>query len=236
MGNGSTTDGLLRSALSTSIRPLLASGLTSGCLNPTSRRDLVLAGTTLSGTGSIMAGISEVPAGHIARFRAELPSCRGFWSGLLEPMHGSPKTLAQEFRDVLHRAVDSCVAGSKPVAVLLSGGINSSAIAAAYVESVGADNVCAYTYEFDGPTHNVETPFAVKVCRHLAIRNHRIIRIGLDSFLNAIPETIWRAEHIAHWTKAFELVVMRRILEDGFDRCLTGFGVGSHMAYLEDLS
>jgi hypothetical protein len=104
------------------------------------------------------------------------------------------------------------------------------------VEAFGADSVVAFTYEFDDAGHASETHYAAEVCRRLGIRRHRVFKIGLDSFLAAIPEAVWRAESFAHWPKAFMMLATREIRDAGFDRYLSGFGIGSHMAFYEDLA
>ncbi|MFW5739046.1 MAG: asparagine synthase-related protein, partial [Myxococcota bacterium] len=122
------------------------------------------------------------------------------------------------------------------VAVALSGGIDSSAVIAAATDVVGADQIHAFTYEFDDPTHGTETHHARRVCRKLGIRRHEIFSISRRRFLDGIPEMVWRTESSVHWPKAFLLPATRHIASRGYDRYLTGFGIGSHMAYMRELS
>ena len=119
------------------------------------------------------------------------------------PPEGPPQKLAREFRDALTRAVERAVGRSRPVAVALSGGIDSSAIAAAAVDVVGADNVHTFTYEFDDPSHSKETEYAREVAEALGIRRHEVFQISFEDYINAIPETVWHSESIADWPKAF---------------------------------
>lgn len=104
------------------------------------------------------------------------------------------------------------------------------------MEAFGADNVQAITYEFSDPSHDTELAYAQLVARRLGIGRHHVFQLSLPRYLDAIPEMIWRSESLVHWPKAFMLLVAREVASLGFDRYLTGFGIGSHMAYLSELA
>jgi len=218
------------------LRALLALPGVERRLDPRKLRQAIRAGLAFSGDGSLVEGVSEVPAGHAVRFDAAGVSRRWAFGGLLTPLEGDPETLATAYREALLRAIIDCAGTARPVAVTLSGGIDSAAIAALAVEAFGADAVEAFTYEFDDPAHGSETPYAVAVCRHLGIRRHRVFRLPFERFLEAIPETVWRAESSVHWPKAFMLLATRQIRDAGHDRYLCGFGIGSHMDYYEEVA
>ena len=218
------------------LRPLLAHPRIARRLNPARVREAILTGLTLSGGGTLIDGIDEVPAGHVLHLAGETARLRWHFDGLLEPAEGDPASLAARYREALGNAVAASAGSARPVAVTLSGGIDSAAVTALAVEAFGADNVAAFTYEFDDPAHRGETPYAAEVVRRLGIRRHHVFKITLDRYLAAIPETVWRAESFAHWPKAFMLVANRQIRDAGFERYLSGFGIGSHMAYYHDLA
>jgi hypothetical protein len=224
-----------RVLFSSSLRPLLAHPGVARRLNPAKLPEAILTGLTLAGDETLIDGVSEVAPGHVLRVAGDAIAHRWHYGGLLQPPEGSPRQLAARYREALLRAVAVSAGPSRPVAVTLSGGIDSAAIAALAVEAFGAGAVTAFTYEFDDPRHRPsETPFAAEVCRKLGIRDHRVFRISFDQFLAAIPETVWRAESFVHWPKTFMLLAARHIRDAGFERMLCGFGVGSHMAYFEE--
>lgn len=223
-----------------SLRPLLAHPAVSRAIAPSPAAESILVGHPLSGAATAVAGIDEVLPGHVLEVRggedgadARILAQRPLWQ--LACPQGDPDQLARRFRAELEHSVAMAVGDHRPIAVALSGGIDSSAVAAAAVEVVGADNVVALTYEFDDPTHSRETHHAHAVCQRLGIR-HDVFAISLDDFLAAIPENIWRNENPVHWPKSFLIPVTRAIRARGFDRYLTGFGIGSHMAYLGELA
>ena len=218
-----------------SLRPLLAHPDVGRALNGRAVDEVILAGLTMAGTGTLIEGIEEVLPGHALVLCREVGEQRWHWPGLLEPLEGDIATLARDYSDKLGRAVESAIGGAARVAVTLSGGIDSSAIAAHAVDCVGGGGVEAFTYEFDDPTHPPETSHAVAVAKRLGIRHH-VFKISFADYLAALPETVWRAESPTHWPKAFMLPVARRIMAHGFTRFLSGFGIGSHMAHLDDLA
>ncbi len=221
---------------SSTLRALLAHPAFTRRLNRGKIREAMLTGLVLSGDETLIDGIAEVPAGHVLRLGGTETASRWYFDGLLEPLEGDAGTLAARYRDALARAIVACAGRARPVALTLSGGIDSAAITALAVEAFGAGGVEVFTYEFDDPTHPSETRYAVEVCRRLGVSRHRIFKIGLDEFIAAIPETVWRAESFVHWPKAFMLLATRHIRDAGHDRYLCGFGIGSHMAYYQDLA
>ncbi|OGR83115.1 MAG: hypothetical protein A3J74_00205 [Elusimicrobia bacterium RIFCSPHIGHO2_02_FULL_57_9] len=54
--------------------------------------------------------------------------------------------------------------------------------------------------------------------------------------MDRIAEAIGKAEDPAYWRRPYVLEFSRRINEKGFNKYLTGFGLGSHLGYLEDLT
>ncbi len=219
-----------------SIRPLLAHSDLSAELDLAVLDEELINGRVVLGRSTMFRGIDEVPPGQVwTVFEGEIEERLCFPEALTSP-RGSIPTLANRFRRALTRAVELAAGPDRPVAVALSGGIDSSAVAAAAVDAFGADNIRAFTYEFDDPSHATELRWARLVARRLGIRRHESFKIDFKDFIEAIPEHIWRSESAVHWPKAFLLPVARHLAERGFSSYLTGFGIGSHMAYLRDLA
>ena len=196
---------------SSSVRPLLAHSRIVSRLDRAKITEALLSGLIVFGNGTLFGDIEEVLPGHILQIGDGIGSQQWNWPGLLEPRESDLQSLAKTYREDLTKAVEMAIGTERPVAVTLSGGIDSSSIAALAAEVVGASNVEAFTYEFDDPTHSSETHYAVEVCERLGITHHHIFSLSFADFLAAIPETVWRAEHFVHWPKAFMLPAARRI-------------------------
>lgn len=198
--------------------------------------EVLLNGRVMLGSGTLHEGIDEVLAGHEVLLTDEVGQQRFSQPELLRSPSGSLSELARACRDRLTEAVVRAAGPQRPVAVALSGGIDSSAVAAAAVDAFGADQVEALTYEFQDPTHGTELDYARQVCQRLGIRKHHVFQLSAQDYLSAIPEMVWRSESLVHWPKAFMLLVAREVRRRGYDRYLTGFGIGSHTAWLRDLA
>ncbi len=219
-----------------SVRPLLAHPRIGARVDLDVVGDVLLTGLVQLGDATLHAGVREVLAGHAVEVTDHVGPQRWHTPEALEPPIGDPLALAREFRERLTEAVALAAGPERPVPLALSGGIDSSAVAAAAVDAFGADGVIAYTYEFDDPTHSTELDYARLVAGRLGIRRHEAFRLPWRGWLHALPEIVWRSESHVHWPKAFMLVVAREMRRRGHDRYLTGFGVGSHMAWLRDLA
>lgn len=219
-----------------SVRLLLAHPSVPRRIDPEVLDEVLLTGLPISGARTLHEGIEEVLPGCTVRVDDAVHAQRFVRPELLEPPVGSPEELGRRFREALTEAVARAAGPHRPVCVALSGGIDSSAIAAAAVDAFGADGVQAVTYEFGDPEHSTEREWATKVARHLGIHRHHFFELSKAEYLDAIPEQVFRSESLSHWPKAFMLLVAREVRALGHDRYLTGFGIGSHMAYLSDLA
>ena len=213
--------------------PLLI--LVGARLAPGAAGDTLLTGLTMFGTETLHQGVSEILPGHELVLGREVGDQRFRCPEILAAPAGDPEALARDFRARLTEAVVAGAGPARPVLVALSGGIDSSAVAAAAVDAFGAGAVHALTYEFNDAEHSTELHYAKQVTERLGIRHHHVFKLDVDRYLAAIPEMIYRSESLVHWPKAFMLMVAREVARLGHDRYLTGFGIGSHLAYLAEL-
>ena len=173
-----------------SVKPLLACPLVSRNLNLSAVNEVLLTGLPNFGYGTLFDGVNEVLPGHAVTIRRTVGLQAWCIDKALRSKEGPPERLAREFREGLNQAVHNAIGLQRPVAVALSGGIDSSAIAAAAVEAVGSNGVHAFTWKFDDPRHPTETHYAEEVVRRLGIRHHHIFKVTLQDFLRDIPEVI----------------------------------------------
>ena len=97
----------------------------------------------LSGKRSLVAGISQLLPGHMLEWAAGVPVVRRQWWRLVFPADGTGEAESQRemLHDALSRSTLSLVSGSRRPALLLSGGVDSSVIAAVAAAS-GAELAC----------------------------------------------------------------------------------------------
>ncbi len=127
---------------------------------------------------SILEGVQKLPGGcslylnvHNAEVRIER-----YWDLRLEPFDTIPRYPEEEWgeqiRDLLDRAVQRRLVADVPVGVFLSGGIDSSAIAAFASRHVADGQLKTFSIGFEEKTFN-ETEFAEQVSKFLRTDHYR---------------------------------------------------------------
>lgn len=126
---------------------------------------------------SIFQGISKLPPGHLLTItNGGEPVIRAYWDvNLARSEDVQPKRiedyrseLSALMRDVVQKEMVSDV----PIGVLLSGGIDSSAVAALMTE-LAPGRVKSFSIGFDDPSFD-ESDFARQVARHLGTDHHEL--------------------------------------------------------------
>jgi asparagine synthase (glutamine-hydrolysing) len=164
----------------------------------------------------------KLPAGHWLKFRNGSSTVRRWYS----PRVATAGTL----RDVIRDAVRLRLRADVPVALCLSGGVDSSGIAAECV-ALGAD-VQTFTACFDGD--ETDLPYARQVAQTLGLR-HLVLRVDAPE-----PESVFRHydEPFAD-TSAVPSLALARAMEgcskvvlngDGGDEAFGGYRHYEHIA------
>ncbi|UNZ19949.1 asparagine synthase (glutamine-hydrolyzing) [Streptomyces sp. 891-h] len=136
---------------------------------------------------AVYRGIRELPAGHTAVLRegaggAVLSESR-YWS---LPNHEHPDTLertVETVRGLLDESVGSHLVADVPLCTLLSGGVDSSALAA-FAARAGAGRPRTFAVDFEGHTERFrkdfwhedpDAPYAVEVARHVGTDHEPVV-------------------------------------------------------------
>ena len=147
--------------------------------------------------GSIYDGIGKLPAG--SWMTVDLPSgareLRRYWSFQLEPDQGPGADdvagYAEELRTRMKRAVAMRLAADVPVGVLLSGGVDSSAIT--HFAAASTDQpVKTFSIGFDEPSFD-ESPYAARVAAHYGTQ-HVTDHLTLAQASAIVPELLARLD------------------------------------------
>lgn len=221
---------------SSAARPLLAHPRVRPVLHEGIALERALSTVACFGQETLWAGISEVLPGHRLRVRDGSLSHEWASGALLESLEGDPGELSLRMRVALREAVSACIGSDRRVAVSLSGGIDSAAIAALAAEVVGPENVHAFTYEYDTSAQPSETSWAALTASRLRLGSHRTLTIRREDCVRGGLRLLDLSEDILNWTKGPFPRQAEQLSENGFDKILTGDGVGSRMAWIEDLS
>ncbi|GHS97388.1 asparagine synthetase B [Planctomycetales bacterium] len=120
---------------------------------------------------SLYRSVAQIPAGHNLTLDLTDLSLRvaPYWDYVVEPQAVADEPrLTAELLDVLTRAVKKRLAADVPVGVWLSGGIDSSALAALAARQ---GRIATFSIGFTETSYD-ESPFAATVARHLNSDHH----------------------------------------------------------------
>jgi asparagine synthase (glutamine-hydrolysing) len=127
---------------------------------------------------AIFRDCRKVPAGHLLRLHSGQLDIRRWWfpEGL-PPLPPTPGDLSETLRALLADSVRLRLRADVPVALALSGGVDSSIVAAECAGQAAAPE--AFTIVFDGDA--AELPYARLAARHLGLRHHVIPVSGVSA-------------------------------------------------------
>jgi asparagine synthase (glutamine-hydrolysing) len=207
------------------IKALLASGRVPRHVNRQALWDF-LTYRYVPGPDTIWSGIRKLPPGHALTFRPGSPPEEiQYWHTDVVADDGPGGTLAradEEFARLFLDAVQlRLVAADVPVGVLLSGGLDSSAVAAAAVE-LGHRNFHTFSIGFEDAAYS-ELPFARLVAEHVGARHHEIT-IGQRQFLDSLQETVVAADEPLADLASVPLLAVSRLAREHVKVVLSGEG------------
>jgi asparagine synthase (glutamine-hydrolysing) len=139
----------------------------------------------------IFAGVKKLPPGHFLLVEGADTCLERYWDLRLdksEPV--AERTVAEcsaEVRKLLYDAVEMELIADVPVGVLLSGGIDSSAVAAMMTRA-STRPVPSFCVAFDDPSFD-ESSHARLVARHLGTEHHEF-PLSADTALATLPEIV----------------------------------------------
>jgi asparagine synthase (glutamine-hydrolysing) len=141
---------------------------------------------------SIYEGVRKLEQGTILTISAGAePHIEAFWdarsvakAGLANPVQGSDKELTDQLEALLLDAVKRRMVADVPVGAFLSGGIDSSTVAA-LMKASNTGPVQTYSIGFEQPGYN-EAAHAAAVARHLGTQ-HTEMTVTSQNALDVIP-------------------------------------------------
>lgn len=139
------------------------------------------------GGRTMWRGVSELRPGTVARRPGD--ETRAYWrvEGRDSEESLPLEAYGARLRSALERAVGDCLPGGEPVGVYLSGGLDSSAVAALAARLHGAP-VHTYSIHFGAECPN-ELEFSSLVSDHCRTR-HEVVEIRPDMMWDLLPETM----------------------------------------------
>src|SRR6202045_2576686 len=184
----------------------------------------------LSGEESFYAGIRKLLPGHTMAVgldgKAEI---RQYWDLDASKPHESrdESYYVQSYRELLEGAVNSHLMSDVPLGVFLSGGVDSSAVAA-LMTKIRREPVETFSVGYTDQTYS-ELPFARTVSDHIKSRHHEVL-VSEHDFFAALPHLIWHEDEPIVWPSSVSIYFVSRLARERVTVVLTGEGADETLA------
>ena len=190
-----------------------------------------LANHGTSGEETLFDGIKRLPAGHTLTWKDGKIRIEKFWDLHFEPkLNGHRRTdrdWAAEWFELFQKAVELRLMADVPLGMFLSGGIDSSAIAAVMSKMVSAP-VKTFSVAFAEREAN-ELEFARLVASEFKTDHHEII-VSPGEFFEALPKLIWHEDEPLAHPSSVALNFVSRLASQHVKVVLTGEGSDESLA------
>lgn len=190
-----------------------------------------LANHATSGEDTLFHGVKRLLPGHTLMWREGEVKIEKFWEVGYEPKHeASEKDLIEEWREIFKTSVRLRLMADVPLGMFLSGGIDSSAIAAMMSEMV-SEPIKTFSVAFKEREAN-ELEYARLVSNKFKTDHHEII-LTPEEFFETLPKLVWHEdEPIAHLASV-PLYFVSKLAQQHVKVVLTGEGSDEMLAGYE---
>jgi asparagine synthase (glutamine-hydrolysing) len=128
---------------------------------------------------------------------------------------------------LLEGAVNSHLMSDVPLGVFLSGGVDSSAVAA-LMTKIRREPVETFSVGYTEQTYS-ELPFARTVSEHIHSKHHEVL-VSEQDFFGALPHLIWHEDEPIVWPSSVSLYFVARLARERVTVVLTGEGADETLA------
>jgi asparagine synthase (glutamine-hydrolysing) len=184
----------------------------------------------ITGPETMYAGIQKLLPGNTLEIdeKGDL-KVTPYWDLDVSPDDGSrPRSYyVDRYREVLEGCVSSHLMSDVPLGVFLSGGLDSSAVAA-LTTKIRREPIETFAVGY-GEDEFSELPFARQVAKHIR-SNHREVRVGRAEFFQSLPRLIWHEDEPIVWPSSVSLYFVARLARDRVTVVLTGEGSDETLA------
>jgi asparagine synthase (glutamine-hydrolysing) len=176
----------------------------------------------LAGEETMFRGIRKLPPGHILIWDRGRVETRRYWSLQFKPdSRRSDAELAEELNRLFHESVRLRLMSDVPLGVFLSGGLDSTAIAAVMSRLVDRP-IQTFSVGFESRYYS-ETSYAREAARHVGADHHEVT-LTADKFYEAFPRLVWHEDEPLWGTASVALYVVSELAVRNVKVVLTGEG------------
>ncbi|MBV9157279.1 MAG: asparagine synthase (glutamine-hydrolyzing), partial [Acidobacteriaceae bacterium] len=179
----------------------------------------------MSGESTLFRGIRKLMPGHTLTVdgttgRIEV---RQFWDvpGYRTPQRKTEREWIRDCRDRLADAVSTRLMSDVPLGMFLSGGVDSSAIAA-LMKRMRTEPVKTFAVGYREEAYS-ELSYARHVSEAIGTDHHEVV-IGMDDFFGALPRLVWHEDEPIAWPSSVSLYFVSKLASEHVKVVLTGEG------------
>jgi asparagine synthase (glutamine-hydrolysing) len=184
----------------------------------------------IAGEDTMYAGIRKLMPGHTLMLdESGKLEISPYWDLNVNSDEGSRtrESYVHEYRERLEESVRSHLMSDVPLGVFLSGGLDSSAVAA-LTARIRNDRIETFAVGY-GEEEFSELPFARAVAQHIGSEHHEV-RISRDDFFQTLPLCIWHEDEPVVWPSSVPLYFVSRLARERVKVVLTGEGSDETLA------
>jgi len=219
------------------IKSLLAAPGVRAEFNPAALSEYLAFGY-ISGEETLFAGIRKLAPGHTLTLkRSAAPEIRRYWdlSVAENPEQDSARNserhprefYVRRYRELLEDAVSSHLMSEVPLGVFLSGGLDSSAVAALTARSRN-DSIQTFAVGYGEQAYS-ELPYAKIVADHIHSQHHEV-QVTRRQFFDSLPDVIWHEDEPVCWPSSVALYHLAKLTRQHVTVVLTGEGSDETLA------
>ena len=178
----------------------------------------------LAGSHTMFAGIEKLPPGHTLEVDAAgQVKIECYWD-LTVPVDEEVRPreyYVNTYRELLEACVSSHLMSDVPLGVFLSGGLDSSAVAA-LTTKIRREPIETFAVGY-GEEAFSELPYARQMAQHIGSRHHEVL-LNREEFFAALPALIWHEDEPIVWPSSVSLYFVARLARERVKVVLTGEG------------
>jgi asparagine synthase (glutamine-hydrolysing) len=178
----------------------------------------------VAGPETMFAGIHKLLPGHTLEIgeSGELKISQ-YWdlSAPRDAVERPRECYVKSYRDLLEQAVASHLMSDVPLGVFLSGGLDSSVVAA-LTQKIRREPIETFSVGYKEEAFS-ELSYARQVAEHLGSK-HREIRMSSQEFFDVLPALIWHEDEPIAWPSSVSLYFVARLAKNRVTVVLTGEG------------
>jgi asparagine synthase (glutamine-hydrolysing) len=184
----------------------------------------------LSGNDTFYSGVRKLMPGHWLELtdKGEL-RVEQYWD-LQAASDEPPRDEAyyvQSYRELLEGAVNSHLMSDVPLGVFLSGGVDSSAVAA-LMTKIRREPIETFSVGYSEQNYS-ELPYAHTVAQHINSIHHEVF-VSRQHFFAALPKLIWHEDEPIVWPSSVALFFVAQLARERVKVVLTGEGSDETLA------